>query len=72
MMTITKLPIFVKNTIYGIISMLVGVVSSLGLININISLLDPKDLIQLVSMLTKDKEFQIKLLLFLSMITRKL
>lgn len=71
-MTITKLPIFVKNTIYGIISMLVGVVSSLGLIKVNISLLDPKDLIQLVSMLTKDKEFQIKLLLFLSMITRKL
>lgn len=71
-MTITKLPIFVKNTIYGIISMLVGVVSSLGLIKVNISLLDPKDLTQLVSMLTKDKEFQIKLLLFLSMITRKL
>jgi len=62
MMIITKLQIFVKNTVYGIISMLVGVVSSLGLININISLLDLKDLIQFVSMLTKDKEFQIKLL----------
>jgi len=61
-MIITKLQIFVKNTVYGIISMLVGVVSSLGLININISLLDLKDLIQFVSMLTKDKEFQIKLL----------